>query len=122
MENISIEDMKQMQFELYEKNKQQWKNMQPQYAKDYLLYMVEEMGEAIAIIKKQGIDAIMQDEKVRTRFVEEFCDVLMYYVEVLNRLHISSEELTKAYKAKHEINLNRDYVQERKDKIGNIEK
>lgn len=116
MENLSINDMKEMQKELYELNKNNWNDMKPEHAKDHLLYMIEEVGEAISIIKKKGILAIVEDEKVRARFVEEFCDVLMYYTEVLNRLNISSEELSKAYVLKHKSNLERNYIEDNKRK------
>lgn len=117
MENdLKISEMKQMQLELYEKNKEKWNDMKPKAAKNHLLYMVEEMGECISIIKKKGIDEIMKNEVVRSHFTEEMSDVLMYYVEVLNRLEISSEELSKAYLQKHQKNLTRDFEGERKKK------
>jgi NTP pyrophosphatase (non-canonical NTP hydrolase) len=117
--DLKISELKQMQFELYEKNKERWNDMEPNAAKMHLLYMVEEMGECISIIKKKGIDKVMNDEGVRGRFTEEIADVLMYYTEVLNRLDISAEELSNAYIKKHEINLNRNYVEENKKKYNN---
>ena len=78
--------------------------------------MVEEMGECISIIKKKGIDTIMQEGHVRERFVEEISDVLMYYIEVLIRLEISPEELSKAYIEKHNTNMNRNFVEDNKRK------
>lgn len=107
--NLTISEMKQMQFDLYEENKEKWNDMNPTATKNHMLYMVEEMGECISIIKKNGIDNIMKDTKVRSRFVEEFSDVLMYYVEILNRLEISSEELSQAYVDKHKVNMKRNY-------------
>lgn len=117
--DLQISELKQMQKELYEKNKERWNDMNPNAAKDHLLYMVEEMGECISIIKKKGIDTVMNDNGVRARFMEEISDVLMYYVEVLNRLNITAEELSDAYIKKYEINLNRNYVEENKNKYNN---
>ncbi len=114
--DLTISQMKQMQFELYEKNKEKWNDMEPNAAKNHLLYMVEEMGECISIIKKKGIDEIMKNEAIRNRFTEEMADVLMYYIEVLNRLNITSEELSNAYKQKHQTNLNRNYSEDNKKK------
>ncbi len=114
--DLTISEMKEMQLELYEKNKEKWNDMEPKAAKSHLLYMVEEMGECIAIIKKKGIDEIMNNPNVRNRFTEEMSDVLMYYIEVLNRLEISSEELSKAYVQKHEKNLQRNFALENKQK------
>ena len=41
-ENLTISDMKQMQLELYEVNKDKWNDMEPEAARNHLLYMVEE--------------------------------------------------------------------------------
>jgi len=114
--DLTISEMKNMQYELFEKNKEKWNDMEPKAAKSHLLYMVEEMGECIAIIKKKGIDEIMNKKNVRSHFTEEMSDVLMYYIEVLNSLDISSEEISNAYRQKHQKNLNRNFVEERKKK------
>ena len=117
MENdLKISELKQMQLKLYELNKENWNDMDPKHAKDHILYMVEEIGECISIIKKKKIDNIMNDEKIRHRFIEEMSDVLMYYIEVLNRLDISAEEFSKIYLEKYHTNLNRNYVEENKKK------
>ncbi len=114
--DLTISELKQMQYKLYEKNKENWNDMEPKAAKNHLLYMVEEMGECISIIKKKGIDEIMHVPSIRGRFTEEMVDVLMYYIEVLNRLEITPEEFSKAYVEKYQRNLNRDYVEENKKK------
>lgn len=118
MENkdLNISEMIKMQKELHEINKERWGEYSPEDAKNHLLYMVEEMGECISIIKKKGIDTIMQEGHVRERFVEEISDVLMYYIEVLIRLEISPEELSKAYIEKHNTNMNRNFVEDNKRK------
>ena len=118
MENkdLNISEMIKMQKELHEINKERWGEYYPEDAKNHLLYMVEEMGECISIIKKKSIDTIMQEGHVRERFVEEISDVLMYYIEVLIRLGISPEELSKAYIEKHNTNMNRNFVEDNKRK------
>ena len=108
-EDLSISEMKQLQLDLYEVNKDKWDNMEPKEAKDHMLFMIEEIGECISIIKKKGIDSIMKNHDVRGRFVEEFTDVQNYYVEVLNRLKITPEEYSKAYIDKHNSNMKRNY-------------
>lgn len=35
--------------------------MKPEYAKSFILYMIEEIGESIAIIKKKGEAEIMDN-------------------------------------------------------------
>ncbi len=114
--NLTISEMQKMQLELYERNKDKWGDREPQYAKNHILYMIEEIGECISIIKKKGINEIMENQDVRNRFVEEMTDVQMYYMEVLNRLNISSEEFSNAYIQKHNTNMNRDYERENKEK------
>lgn len=114
--DISISEMKQMQNELYQKNKDIWQDRTPNKSKDHFLYMVEEMGECISIIKKKGIEAIMEEASIRERFVEEMVDIEMYYVEILNRLNITPEEYAQAFEKKHHTNMGRDYLKEHKEK------
>lgn len=115
-QDLTISEMKEMQYKLFEVNKEKWHDMEPKAAKNHILYMVEELGECISIIKKKGINQIMEDDSVRARFTEEFSDVLMYYTEVLNRLNISAEEISNAYIKKHEYNMNRNYTKDNKEK------
>ena len=49
-DNLDIADLKEKQLKLYELNKEKWNDMEPKYAKDHILYMVEEIGECISII------------------------------------------------------------------------
>lgn len=67
-----------MQTELWEKHKDKWPPMQPEHGKDFILWMIEEVGEVISIIKKKSIHDIMGDPAVHSHFVEELSDVLMY--------------------------------------------
>ena len=114
--DLKISELKEMQYKLFEKNKDRWNDMEPKAAKDHILYMVEEIGECISIIKKKKIDNVMNDENIRHRFIEELGDVLMYYVEVMNRLDISAEEFTRIYLEKYNTNLNRDYEADNRKK------
>ena len=99
--DLNISELKEMQLKLYELNKEKWNDMEPKYAKDHILYMIEEIGECVSIIKKKKIENVMNDEHIRNRFIEELGDVLMYYIEVMNRLDISAEEFTKVYMEKY---------------------
>lgn len=118
-QDLTISEMKEMQSKLFEKHKKEWGDREPKYAKSHILYMIEEIGECISIIKKKGITQIMEDKSVRDRFTEEFSDVLMYYTEVLNRLNISAEEISNAYIKKHEYNMNRNYIRDNEQKYNN---
>lgn len=106
-----------MQTELWEQNRGKWSPMEPAYGRDFLLWMVEELGESIAIIKKKGDRAIVDDPAVRASFVEEMSDVLMYYLDTLLRYGVTPEELSDAYRRKHDRNMHRDYEAEYKDKF-----
>lgn len=117
--DLTISDMQKMQQELYEAHKDKWGDRKPEYAKNHILYMIEEIGECISIIKKKGIDAIMEDKDVRARFVEEITDVQNYYIEVLNRLKITPEEFSNAYIEKHNVNMTRNYERDNKLKYNN---
>ena len=101
--DLSISEMQKMQLDLYEKNKEKWGEMKPNDAKSHMLYMIEEIGECISIIKKKGIASIMENQDVRSRFLEEITDVQNYYIEILNRLKITPEEYSNAYIEKHNI-------------------
>lgn len=51
--DLSISQMLSMQQELFKIHEDTWSPMEPEYGKDFFLYMVEELGEAIAILKKK---------------------------------------------------------------------
>lgn len=95
--------------ELFEPHKDKWPPMESEYGKDFILYMVEELGEVISIVKKKGGAAIVDDPSVREAFLEEMSDVLMYYHDILLRYHVTAEEISEAYQRKHDQNMGRDY-------------
>jgi NTP pyrophosphatase (non-canonical NTP hydrolase) len=107
--NLSIEDLLLMSSNLYEKNKDSWSPMTPEYGKNFILYMIEEIGEVIAVLKKKSIEDVMDNGGIRAHFVEELSDVLMYFIDTLNRYKVSKEEFSNAYYAKYLKNMNRDY-------------
>ena len=113
MQELSIREMIEGQLHLWEKNKEKWAPMEPVYGRNMLLWLIEELGEAIAVIKKKGESAIMEDPAVRAHFIEELADVMMYYVDALNRYGISAEEFAEVYRAKFQRNLGRDFAGER---------
>jgi len=116
--NITFEDMMNMQIELWKVNKEKWSPMEAKYGRNFLLWMIEEMGEAISIIKKKGDDSIMNNIEVRNAFVEEMSDVMMYYNDTLLRYGIKPDEISSAYIKKHNKNMNRNYQEEYKNILG----
>lgn len=114
--DLSISQMMDLQKELFELHKDKWTPMEPEFGKDFILYMVEEVGEAIAVIKKKGHAAIMEDPAVRGAFLAEMADVLMYYHDILLRFRVTPEEISEAYAKKHSYDMARDYTREYKEK------
>ena len=114
--DLSISQMLQLQQELYEPHRDKWHPMEPEYGRDFILYMVEEIGEVIAVLKKKGSAAVMEDPQVRQAFLTEMADVLMYYHDVLLRYHVSAEEISEAFLKKHNYDICRDYAREYEEK------
>jgi len=73
------------------------------------------VGEVIAVLKKKGHEAILEDPAVRQAFLSEMADVLMYYHDVLLRFHVTPEEISLAYADKHGYDMQRDYEREYKE-------
>ena len=113
--DLSVSGMMDLSYKLWEKNKESWSPMEPEYGRNFILYMIEEIGEVIAIIKKKGENEIMDNSTIRTRFVEEMGDVLMYYIDVLNRFGVTAEEFTGEYMKKFNSNMKRDYQKQYKE-------
>jgi NTP pyrophosphatase (non-canonical NTP hydrolase) len=107
--DLKISEMLNLSYKLWEKHSNSWSPMRPEYGKNFILYMIEEIGESIAIIKKKGETEIMNNPEVREHFVEELGDVLMYFMDVLNRFNISPEEFSTTYINKFMKNMGRDY-------------
>ena len=113
-DDISISDALAMSKALWQENKDKWEPMTPEHAKTSILYMIEEIGEVISIVKKKKTQELMNDGVTRDHLVEELCDVLMYFSDTLNRFDISAEEFAKAYIKKHRKNLGRDFENDHK--------
>ncbi len=107
MDDFGFREMQQIQVQLQEKYKDKWKQLSPDLGKEQLLWLMIELGEAADIIKKQGSQMIMEDTEVRTHFIEEMADVMMYYNDVLLCYGISIDEFSKVYREKHQRNMNR---------------
>ena len=107
MERLTFEAMQEMQKELQEKNKDKWGGVPPEQARQKLLWLYGELGEVGDIIKKCGDERILSDHEVRSHFIEEMCDVLMYFNDVLLCYDITPKELENVYLEKHQKNMNR---------------
>lgn len=107
MGDFGFGTMQKIQKELQEKYKSKWSPLIPEKGRDQLLWMMIEAGEIADVIKKQGDERIMNDRKVRRHFIEEMCDTLMYFNDIMLCYHIAPEELQEIYLEKHNRNMNR---------------
>lgn len=107
MPDLTLAEMQSMQTQLQEKYKDKWGGLSPEKAVRMLLWLHGELGEASDIIKKSGSGAIMNDEPTRTHFIEEMCDAMMYFNDVLLCYGITPEEVEKVYREKFERNMKR---------------
>ncbi len=107
MQEFGIIQMEAIQRELQEKYKDKWGGLSPEKGRNQLLWMLIEAGEAADVIKKCGDKKIMEDAETRKHFVEELCDVMMYFNDVLLCYSVTPEEFARAYYEKHEKNMQR---------------
>ena len=107
MDDLSIQEMLNMQRALQEKYKDIWETISPETGKNKLLWMIGEVGEVIDIIKKHGAEKACGDAALRKHLLEELADVLMYYNDVLLCYGITAEEMRRAYIGKFERNMER---------------
>lgn len=107
MEEFGFHQMQDIQRELQEKYKSKWPQLTPETARSSLLWMMVEAGEAADIIKKDGDKSIMELPEIREHFIEEICDVMMYFNDVMLCYSITPEELEKVYLDKHRRNMER---------------
>ena len=115
MRDLKFSEMMSMQRELWEKHKDEWSPMEPEYGRNSILWMIEEVGEVISIIKKREEKAIMQNAEVRSAFVEELADVCMYLNDAMLRFGVTPDEISTAYLKKHHKNMGRDFDHEYDD-------
>ena len=120
--SLSIQELLQMQQALQEKYKGIWEGDSPETAQHHLLYAVEEIGEVSAILKKRTPQAVVDDPAVRAHFCEEMADVFMYLMDVLICCDVPAEEFEKAYRAKADRNLKRDFQGEHRQYLSEEKK
>ena len=107
MDNFGFNEMQEIQKQLQEKYKDKWGGLCPEKGALQLLRLYGELGEVGDIINKNGSDAVVNDKAVRDHFIEELCDVMMYFNDIMLCYGVSPDELKEAYLKKHEINMSR---------------
>lgn len=108
MKDLSFSEIFQMQRELQARHPE-WGGLPPENAKNSLLWAFEEMGEVVAIFKKKPLEQMLSQGSVRSCFLEETCDVLMYLSDMMLALNVTPEELGEAFRGKFRYNTKRDW-------------
>lgn len=116
-EDFSFGEMLEMQKQIREKYDRYWGKLRPEVVKDKLLWMIGEASEVGDIIKKNGELATRDTPQLRAHFIEEMCDVMMYYNEILMCMDVSTDELKKAYVEKFNTNMQRWYKKEEERRL-----
>lgn len=110
--DLKLSEIMEMQRQLQAKHKGEWTPLTPDYGRSCLLWMVEELGEIVSVIKKRGETNIMVDPVIREAFIEEFADVLMFMNDALMCYEIRAEDLSDVILKKHNKNMSRDWEKE----------
>ncbi len=104
---LDLTELQAIQRQLQEKYKHKWEPIDSAHARNKLLWLTGEVGEVAQVIKHHGDDAIVRDPATRNHFIEEMCDVMMYWNDILLCYGITPEEVEAVYRQKHERNMNR---------------
>ena len=105
MDTLTMEEMQKIQRDLREKYKSLWGDLTEKDGRSVLLWTFIELGEVADIIKKDGDEAILHDPRVRSHFIEELSDVVMFLNDAMICYGITPEEMTKIYREKAAYNL-----------------
>lgn len=104
---LDIHEMIRLQRNLQERYKGEWEPVDPAHGLNKLMWMIGEVGEVSQILKRKGASGVMESDEVRTAFVEEMADVLMFYSDVLLCFDIDPNEFERIYRAKNQRNMTR---------------
>ena len=83
MAHLGLDEMQAIQKQLQEKYKDLWGGLSPCKGRDQLLWMMIEAGEAADISRSRATRRFWRIRETRQHFIEEMCDVLMYFNDVL---------------------------------------
>ena len=122
MSDLKFSEIMAMQKELQDKHKSEWAPLTPEYGRSCLLWMVEELGEVISVVKKCDEKVIMADEQVRSALTEEFVDVLMFMNDALMCYGITASQFSDAYLKKHAKNMKKDWNETEAEFTENLRK
>lgn len=107
MSHFDFEAMQEIQRELQEKYQERWGGLSPEKGIQKLLWMFSEAGEVADAIKKTSTKDLLADTPQRRHFIEEMCDVMMYFNDLMICYRVSPQELEAVYREKHQRNMKR---------------
>ena len=110
--DMRMSELMDRQRQLNEKHRDEWAPLEPENGRNSLLWLVEELGETVSVVKKRGEDAILHDPAVRAHFLEEMSDILMFWADTLLCFGVTPEEISAACGKKQLRNLKRDWAAE----------
>ena len=109
--DLSISQMMQMQKDLYERHKGEWYPLEPEYGKDSILFMVEEIGEVAEVLNKRAGRKASEEDDLQEQLGIELADMLHYIVAIaaINKIDLTRIIVEKDRKASvkyhHTVNL-----------------
>ena len=108
-DDVMIQEMLDLQNRLYDKcgKQNQWLTYTPDNAQLHWLYMLGEAGEVIDALKKNSLETLLQPGPARDHMIEEMADTLMFFVDTMACMNVTADELSQAYREKHERNVKR---------------
>jgi len=104
--DVSLSQLMEMQRKLHARGG--W-SLAPDVGQKNLLWMVEEVGEVVSVVKKHGDIAVLGDEAVRRALVEEASDLLFYLTNALLCYGVTHEEWAEIIVRKNCRNMERDW-------------
>ena len=63
--------------------------------------------EVIDALKKNSLETLLQPGPARDHMIEEMADTLMFFVDTMACMNVTADELSQAYREKHERNVKR---------------
>ena len=107
--SLSVGEMMALQRKLYDQVgcRLGWSRHVKEQANNEMLFCLGEAGEVIDCLKKAGCHRLALPGPERDHLLEETSDMLMVLMNMLLCLDVTPEELSSAYRAKHEKNLHR---------------
>ena len=89
--DLSISQMLQLQKELFDAHGRKWAPMEPEYGGEFILYMVEEIGEVAEVLNKRAGRKATDENDLQEQLGTELADMIHYIVAIaaINNIDLS---------------------------------